>query len=126
MTHGRDERIVWLRSWPWRRLFRPQRQGLDGLWAEWSRPDTVEPAQRFLEGLIMAHETHRSRFTTGLLVLAVACLIAPGSASATHTLLEFESVLEELWAVDPAIEPPPDNGRRDFAVGGFPVPEHRP
>jgi hypothetical protein len=67
----------------------------------------------------MAHETHRSRFTTGLLVLAVACLIAPGSASATHTLLEFESALEELWAVDPAIEPPPDNGRRDFAVGGF-------
>jgi hypothetical protein len=68
---------------------------------------------------MMAHETHRSRFTTGLLVLAVACLIAPGSASATHTLLEFESALEELWAVDPAIEPPPDNGRRDFAVGGF-------
>jgi hypothetical protein len=73
----------------------------------------------------MAHADHLALRKTGLLLLTVAaaCLAATGPARAGHTLLEFESALEELWAVDPAIEPPPDNGSRDFAVGGFQSPD---
>jgi hypothetical protein len=47
------------------------------------------------------------------------CFIVPWLARADHTLLDFQSALAELWAVDPSIAPPPDNGSRDFAVGGF-------
>jgi hypothetical protein len=73
----------------------------------------------------MAHADHLALRKTGLLLLTVAaaCLAASGPARAGHTLLEFQSALEELWAVDPAIEPPPDNGSRDFAVGGFQGPD---
>jgi hypothetical protein len=69
----------------------------------------------------MADAKHFSRLTNRLLGLAVAvaCIAAPGTARATHTLLDFQSALEALWEVDPSLEPPPDNGSRDFAVGGF-------
>ena len=52
----------------------------------------------------MAHTNHLVLRKTGLLLLIVvaACLAAPGPVRAGHTLLEFESALEELWAVDPA------------------------
>jgi hypothetical protein len=73
----------------------------------------------------MAHADHFALRKIGLLLLTVAaaCLGAAWPVNAGHTLLEFESALEELWAVDPAIEPPPDNGSRDFAVGGFQSPD---
>jgi hypothetical protein len=73
----------------------------------------------------MAHADHLGLSKIGLLLLTVAaaCLGAAWPVNAGHTLLELESALEELWAVDPAIEPPPDNGSRDFAVGGFQSPD---
>lgn len=45
-------------------------------------------------------------------------LIAPGVASAHHTLLDFDAAVDALLAVDPTIEPPPDDPGRDFVVGG--------
>jgi len=73
----------------------------------------------------MTHEGHSTLLQIGLLVLAVAvaALAAPGPASATHTLFEFQSALEALWTIDPTINPPPDDGHTDFAVGGFQGPE---
>jgi hypothetical protein len=43
------------------------------------------------------------------LTLVVGMFVFPGSASATHDLLDFESTVEE----------PPNDGKHDFVVGGF-------
>jgi hypothetical protein len=53
------------------------------------------------------------------LTLVVGMFVFPGSASATHDLLDFESTVEEMLAVDPTLDPPPNDGKRDFVVGGF-------
>jgi hypothetical protein len=60
-------------------------------------------------------------FRKPLLVLA-AVLIAiavPAGASADYTLLDFQSAVDALTAVDPTIDPPPNDPSRDLAVGGF-------
>jgi hypothetical protein len=53
------------------------------------------------------------------LTLVVGMFVFPGSASATHDLLDFESTVEEMLAVDPTLDPPPNDGKHDFVVGGF-------
>jgi hypothetical protein len=60
-------------------------------------------------------------FRKGLFVLAalvVAIVITP-SAGAGYSLLDFQSAVDSLQAVDPTIDPPPNDPGRDFAVGGF-------
>jgi hypothetical protein len=52
------------------------------------------------------------------LVLAVGALLFPSSASATHDLLDFQSAVDAMHAVDPTLAPPPNDGRHDFVVGG--------
>jgi hypothetical protein len=53
------------------------------------------------------------------LTLVVGMFVFPGSASATHDLLDFESTVEQMLAVDPTLDPPPNDGKHDFVVGGF-------
>jgi hypothetical protein len=53
-----------------------------------------------------------------VLVATVAALTLPAGASA-YTLLDFQSAVDALTAVDPTIEPPPNDPNRDFVVGGF-------
>jgi hypothetical protein len=56
-----------------------------------------------------------------LLVLAAtlaAIAVVPGVGQA-YTLLDFQSATDALVAVDPTIDPPPNDPNRDFAVGGF-------
>src|SRR5918992_2959774 len=53
------------------------------------------------------------------LVLAVGALVFPSSAAATHDLLDFQSAVDTMLAVDPTLDPPPNDGRHDFAVGGI-------
>src|SRR5205085_1108030 len=56
-----------------------------------------------------------------LLALAAALLATalPAVASADYSLLDFESATDALQAVDPTIDPPPNDRSNDFAVGGF-------
>ena len=55
--------------------------------------------------------------------LALAAVAVPfvfsSSAAAMHDLLEFRSAVAALEAVDPTIDPPPNDGKHDFVVGGF-------
>src|SRR5919201_3015311 len=53
-----------------------------------------------------------------VLVATVAALALPAGASA-YTLLDFQSAVDALTAVDPTIDPPPNDPSHDFAVGGF-------
>ncbi len=55
------------------------------------------------------------------LTLVVGVFVFSGSASASGTLdlLDYQSTVDEMLAVDPTLEPPPNNGKRDFVVGGF-------
>src|ERR671934_1711807 len=54
------------------------------------------------------------------LLVAVAVAIAiPMRASATYSLLDFQSAVNALLAIDPTIDPPPNDPTTDFAVGGF-------
>jgi hypothetical protein len=53
------------------------------------------------------------------LTLVVGMFVFPGSASATHDLLDFDSTVEQMLAVDPTLDPPPNDGKHDFVVGGF-------
>jgi hypothetical protein len=71
----------------------------------------------------MTHKQHVALLKIGVVVLVVTGLTVPRPVRALHTLLAFQSALEALWAVDPTMEPPPDNGSRDFAVGGFQGPD---
>ncbi len=51
--------------------------------------------------------------------LALTLLLAlPGIAAADYSILEFESAVDALVAVDSTIDPPPNDPTRDFAVGG--------
>ncbi len=55
------------------------------------------------------------------LMLLVGVFVFSGSASASGTLdlLDFKSTVEEMQAVDPTLDPPPNDGKHDFVVGGF-------
>jgi hypothetical protein len=53
------------------------------------------------------------------LTLTVGVFVFPSSASATHSLLDFQSAVDAMLAVDPTLDPPPNDPTRDFAVGGF-------
>ncbi len=53
------------------------------------------------------------------LTLVVGVFVFPSSASATHDLLDYESAVDAMLAVDPTLDPPPGDGKRDFVVGGF-------
>jgi hypothetical protein len=55
-----------------------------------------------------------------LFILAVALgVAAPAYADDVYSLLDFNSAVDALYAVDPTIDPPPNDPGRDFAVGGF-------
>jgi hypothetical protein len=56
-----------------------------------------------------------------LLVLAIGALAIaiPAGARADYSLLDFQSATNALLAVDPTIDPPPNDPNTDFAVGGF-------
>jgi len=56
------------------------------------------------------------------LVVSVGVLVFPGSASATHDLLDFQSAVDAMRAVDATLDPPPNDGRHDFVVGGAQTP----
>src|SRR5688500_953231 len=50
------------------------------------------------------------------IVLAALAIAAP--AGATHDILGFEEAVGSLLEFDPTLDPPPDDTRRDFVVGG--------
>ena len=51
--------------------------------------------------------------------LALALLLAlPGAAAADYSLLDFDLAVDALAEVDSTIDPPPNDPKRDFAVGG--------
>lgn len=55
-----------------------------------------------------------------LLVLAALVAIAlPASAGGAYLLLDYQSATAALQAVDPSIDPPPNDPSKDFAVGGY-------
>ena len=55
------------------------------------------------------------------LTLVFGVFVFSGSASATHDegLLDYQSAVDEMLAVDPTLDPPPNDQAQDFAVGGF-------
>jgi hypothetical protein len=57
--------------------------------------------------------------TIGAAMLAAVFLVAPGIARAgILDLLTFASGVDAAQAVDPTLDPPPNDGAHDFAVGG--------
>jgi hypothetical protein len=56
-----------------------------------------------------------------LLVLAatIVAIAVPARATADYSLLDFQSAVDALNAVDPTIDPPPNDPSNDFVVGGF-------
>jgi hypothetical protein len=55
----------------------------------------------------------------GAAMLAAAFLVAPGIARASILdLVTFMSGVDAAQAVDPTLDPPPNDGAHDFAVGG--------
>lgn len=54
-----------------------------------------------------------------VLAVAVLAIAVPGSARATYSLLDLQQATDALQAVDPTIDPPPNDSSKDFAVGGF-------
>lgn len=57
-----------------------------------------------------------------LLVLAalVGAIAIPASIAGTvYSLLDYQSAVDSLLAVDSTIDPPPNDPSKDFAVGGF-------
>jgi hypothetical protein len=51
--------------------------------------------------------------------VSAGVLVLPSSANAQVELLEFQSAVDAMQAVDPTLDPPPNDGRHDFVVGGF-------
>jgi len=49
----------------------------------------------------------------------VGVFVFSGSANATVDLLDYQAAVDEMQAVDPTLEPPPNDGKHDFVVGGF-------
>jgi hypothetical protein len=54
-----------------------------------------------------------------VLAAALAALAAPATTVAAYSLLDFQSAADSLAAVDPTIDPPPNDPSLNFAVGGF-------
>jgi hypothetical protein len=56
-----------------------------------------------------------------LLVLAAAlvAIALPAGAGGAYLLLDYQSATDALQAVDPSIDPPPNDPSKDFAVGGY-------
>src|SRR5919201_434471 len=59
-----------------------------------------------------------------LLAIAAASLTAvvfavPVARAGIVDLLTFQSAVDAAQAVDPTLDPPPNDGAHDFAVGGF-------
>jgi hypothetical protein len=55
-----------------------------------------------------------------VLAAAVVAIALPAAVGASvYSLLDFQSATDALQAVDPTIEPPPNDPNIDFAVGGF-------
>ena len=52
------------------------------------------------------------------LAVSVGVLVLPSGASAQLELPEFQSAVDAMQAVDPTLDPPPNEPRRDFVVGG--------
>jgi hypothetical protein len=52
------------------------------------------------------------------LTLVVGALGFPSTASATHSVLDFQSAVDAMHAVDATLAAPPNDGKHDFAVGG--------
>jgi hypothetical protein len=51
---------------------------------------------------------------------ALVAIAAPAVAGASgYSLLDYQSATDALLAVDPTIDPPPNDPSNDFAVGGF-------
>jgi len=51
---------------------------------------------------------------------ALAAIALPAGAGAdVYSLLDYQSATDALQAVDPTIDPPPNNPNRNFVVGGF-------
>jgi hypothetical protein len=53
------------------------------------------------------------------LAATVFAVAVPASAADVYSLLDFNSAVNALRAVDPTIDPPPNDPSRDLAVGGF-------
>jgi hypothetical protein len=53
------------------------------------------------------------------LAATVFAFAVPASAADVYSLLDFNSAVNALTAVDPTIDPPPNDPGKDFAVGGF-------
>jgi hypothetical protein len=70
----------------------------------------------FVRGNTGGDMIRRALFTVTAAAVAIAL---PASAGATHSLLDYESAVDALLAVDPAIEPAANDHGKDFAVGGF-------
>ena len=49
----------------------------------------------------------------------VAIALPAGVGAAGYSLLDYQSAIDALLAVDPTIDPPPNDPSNDFAVGGF-------
>jgi hypothetical protein len=61
------------------------------------------------------------------LALVVGVFVFPTSASATsYDLLDYQSAVDAMLAVDPTLEPPPNDPQKDFAVGGFTYAQNPP
>lgn len=60
-------------------------------------------------------------FKKALLVLTatIVAIAVPASARADYSLFDFQSAADALHAVDPTIDPPPNDPNQDFVVGGF-------
>jgi hypothetical protein len=54
-----------------------------------------------------------------LLAGTLVAFAIPLGAGAADSLLDYQSAVDALVAIDPTISPPPTTGGKDFAVGGF-------
>ena len=54
----------------------------------------------------------------------VAIALPAGVGAASYSLLDYQSATDALLAVDPTIDPPPNDPSNDFAVGGFQAQEN--
>lgn len=74
-------------------------------------------------GSVLSLDRHQGERRMKRMLVTVALVFGvvalPSSASATHGLLEFESAVDAMLAVDPTLDPPPDDGDRDFVIGGL-------
>jgi hypothetical protein len=49
----------------------------------------------------------------------VAIALPAGAGADVYSLLDYQSATDALQAVDPTIDPPPNDPNRNFVVGGF-------